>query len=255
MGEATSKETKKQGSDILKKTDVYSKAFKEYVALAGKKDILMKDMNLKASLALETIAKIRNEQKIKYDKLRDESEIIISGKRQKVSLAVKINDAFLNAKGYRMVLAGSDVRNVSTYGQWKGYHSTLKRIIDELKPLMADKVFEQIVQNIEGINKVISKVKENIDDEDKTKPLDGIQVSVKNYLASFQSYASLMKTQQASKIAMESSAATIGKICLQSKGVQLVQMQAQISESTAVITVVSLCAVFFGVLIAFLLIL
>ena len=353
LGDAKSKKIKKQATDILKKADVYGKAFKDYVALAVKKDTLMSDMNFKASMALETTTKIHNQEKTKYELLRGESETKISSMRQRVSLATKISDAFLNAKGYRMVLAGSDVRNVSIYGQWKGYHSNLRRTIDELEPLLADEVskkslekvllkqiecvnkathffdsktddnnialikaiknlkrailyfqqemqeqlefyledvqifsgqmvelssgvgqiakillntrilekdfinteddevFEKITRNIESIDKVIAEVKETIDDEDKTKPLEGIQSSVKNYLTSFKSYASLMKAQQTTKADMESNAAIIEKICLKSKGSQLLQMQAQISKSTDIITIVSLCAVIFGVLIAF----
>jgi len=356
LNDTQSKDVKKQATDIIKKSDLYRKAFEAYVALAVKKNTLMSDMNNKASMALGTTDRIRDEQKAKYDQLRDESETKISSMRQRVSLATKISDAFLNAKGYRMVLAGSDVLNVSIYEQWKGYHSDLKRTIDDLKVLLTeggskkslekilskqivcvnkatlffenktnennialikavkelnrsiiyfqqemqeqlefyvedvqifsgqmmefssgadqiakillntrilekdfinteeDKIFEEITQNIATIDKTIAEVKKNIDDEDKTKPLDGIQEAVKNYLSSFKSYASLMKGQQTAKVAMESNAANIQKICLKSKDLQHSQMQDQITQSKTFITVVSLFAVIFGVIIALLLI-
>ncbi len=353
LKQAKSKEVKKQADDILKKLNMYNKAFTDYVALAQKKDTRMSEMNGKASLALETTAKIHDEQKTKYNQLRSESETKISNMRQRVGYASKMNEAFLNAKGYRMVLAESDVRNISTYEQWKGYHSDLKRVADEVTPLLLedvskkslenvlskqtaciekanaffddksrdnnialikavkdlglailyfqqemqeqlefyledvqifsgqmmemssgvaqiakillntrilekeyinteeDGVFEQITINIESIDKVISEAKETIDDEEKTKPLTGIQEACKNYLTSFKSYASLMKSQQTAKKLMESNAATIQKICLTSKDSQHSQMQRQITQSSAFIFVVGLCAVVFGVLIAF----
>ncbi|NOX33785.1 MAG: bacteriohemerythrin [Deltaproteobacteria bacterium] len=63
-----------------------------------------------------------------------------------------------------------------------------------------------------------------------------------------------MKGQQTAKDAMESNAASIQKICLKAKDFQRTQMLAQITKSTAFITIVSLCAVIFGILIALLLI-
>ncbi len=95
--DSKSKEVKKQAEDILKKSEIYPKAFKDYLALAEKKDTLMGDMNQKASIALETTAKIGDEQKAEYDQLRDENESKISQMRQRVSLSIKMNDAFLEA--------------------------------------------------------------------------------------------------------------------------------------------------------------
>jgi len=112
-------------------------------------------------------------------------------------------------------------------------------------------LFEKITRNIASIDKVIAQVKDFIDDEGQTKPLDGIRDDVRNYLLSFNRYAGLMKDQQSSKIAMESSAASIQQICLKSKNLQYSQMQAQIVESNFLIAIVSLCAVIFGVVIAF----
>jgi len=344
LKEASSKDVKNQATEIIKKSDTYAKAFKDYVALASKKDTLMTDMNKKASLALETTGKTSDEQKAKYNLLRDESETKISSMRQRVAFSAKMHEAFLNAKGYRMVLAELGKGNISIYEQWKGYHSDLKRAAESISPLLPDddakkglekvllkqtacmekanaffdnntddknvalikavkelnlailyfrqemqeqlefyledvqifsgqmmelssgvdqvakillntrilekdfinteddKLFEQITQNIESIDKVIAQVKENIDDEEKTKFLDGIQETVKNYLSSFKSYASLMKSQQSTKSAMELNAANIQKICLVSKDLQHTQMQSQITRSTAFITIVSIVA-------------
>ena len=353
---AGSVEIKKQIVDIIKNLDLYSSAFDQYRTLAGQKDNLMADMNLKADLALETTDKIRNEQKYKYEQLRDESETKISDLRLRVGQSIKIHDAFLNAKGYRMVLAESQVRNVSMYEQWKGSHKNLKSAADTVLPLLIEDVskksleqvllkqtdcidtvnrffenntdenhialikavrelrraviafqqemqeqlefyvedvqifsgqmmalssgvdqiakillqtrilekefintedetvFDKVTLKIEAIYKVIDDVKQTIDDEDKATPLDGIQQTVKNYLSSFDRYASLTKTQQTAKLVMESNASDIQKICLASKASQHEQMQSQIKKSTAFITLVSLCAVIFGILIALLLI-
>ena len=353
---AGSVEIKKQIVDIIKNLDLYSSAFDQYRTLAGQKDNLMADMNLKADLALETTDKIRNEQKYKYEQLRDESETKISDLRLRVGQSIKIHDAFLNAKGYRMVLAESQVRNVSMYEQWKGSHKNLKSAADTVLPLLIEDVskksleqvllkqtdcidtvnrffenntdenhialikavrelrraviafqqemqeqlefyvedvqifsgqmmalssgvdqiakillqtrilekefintedetvFDKVTLKIEAVYKVIDDVKQTIDDEDKATPLDGIQQTVKNYLSSFDRYASLTKTQQTAKLVMESNASDIQKICLASKASQHEQMQSQIKKSTAFITLVSLCAVIFGILIALLLI-
>ncbi len=352
---SNSKEIKKQAQDILKKSSTYEKAFDEYVTLANKKDDLMSDMDQKASMALETTTKIRDEQKTKYDQLRDESESKISQMRQRVGFSVEINNAFLEAKGFRLVLSDAQGQNISIYEQWKGEHRDLKAAVDDVTPLLVedeskksiekvvsaqthlmdkannffvdkssdnnialikavkdmrraivffqqemqeqlefyiedvsifsgqmvelssgvdqiakillntrilekefintedDAVFEKIAENIAAIDKVIAQVKENIDDEDKTKPLDGIQMAVQNYLTSFQSYANLMKAQEVAKVAMEANAASIQKICQASKDTQHGQMQAQISKSTALITMVSVIAVVFCILITLLL--
>ncbi|MCF6248175.1 MAG: bacteriohemerythrin [Desulfobacula sp.] len=353
--DSKSKEVKKQAGDILKKTEIYDKAFKDYLALAGKKDNLMSDMNQKASMALETTAKIRDEQKLKYDQLREESESKISQMRMRVGYSIKMNDAFLEAKGLRLVLSESQERNVSIYEEWKGKHRNLKVSVDKVKSLLTedtskksiekllsaqddllvkanlfyedkssenniaviqavkelrrriisfqqemqellefyiedvqifhgqmmelstgvariakillktrilekefintedDAVFGQISANIASIDKVISQVKENIDDEDKTKSLMGIRKAVQNYLSSFKSYADLMKSQDGAKTAMEANASSIQQICLKSKDFQHSRMQSQITQSTTIISIVSLIAVIFGILIAILL--
>ncbi|NOX33784.1 MAG: hypothetical protein GXP56_08590 [Deltaproteobacteria bacterium] len=148
LDDAKSKDIKKQAVEIIKKSDTYGKAFNDYVAFAGKKDTLMSDMNHKASLALEITAKIRDEQKAKYNQLRDESETKISKMRLRVSLAGKIHDAFLNAKGYRMVLAESNERNISIYEQWKGNHNNLKMASDQIKPLLVEENSKKSLQEL-----------------------------------------------------------------------------------------------------------
>ncbi|MCP4720070.1 MAG: hypothetical protein GY860_11485, partial [Desulfobacteraceae bacterium] len=109
-------------------------------------------------------------------------------------------------------------------------------------------IFQQIIQNIVSIDNALSDIKEIIDDEDKTKPLDGIQEAVNAYITSFKRYAELMKSQQAVKNQMESNAAGIEAICLKSKDTMNTQMRAQIVSSTTFITIVSIFAVIFGIL-------
>jgi hemerythrin-like metal-binding protein len=346
---------KKQAEQIIKTSDTFAKAFGDYVALAGKKDVLMEDMGQKASAALEITSGIRDEQKAKYDALMAESETKTSRMRQRVVYAERIKENFLQAKGYRMVMSDTLVNNVSTMTQWKGHHSNIKRDLKEVAPLMFEEisktrhgkiiltqddaiekatlffdnktqennqalikavkamhmaiitfhqemqellefyiedvqifasqmmelslgadqvakillktrilekefirtedeaVFQQIIQNISSIDTAISSIKENIDDGEKTKPLDGIQEVVNIYIQSFKSYAELMKSQQTAKTQMESNAAGIETICLESKDIMNSQMRAQIVKSTTFITIVSLCAVIFGILIAFVL--
>lgn len=348
-------EVKKQAGDILKKSQVYEKAFTDYVALAGKKDDLMSDMDQKASMALETTSKISQEQKAKYDRLREESETTISKMRMRVEIAVKINNAFLEATAFRMVLQDSEEQNISIYEQWKGQHRNLKASVDQVSPMLTedisiksiekvlatqkecidaataffddkssvnnislikavknfkraivnfhqemqeqlefyiedvsiftgqmvelssgvdqiarillntrilekdfintedDAVFDNITKNIAAINNVIAKVKEKVDDEDKSKPLNGIQDTVNNYLTSFQSYANLMIKQEGAKKTMETNASSIQKICLSAKDFQHDRMQAQITKSKAFITIVSIVAVIFCILITLLL--
>ncbi len=353
LADARSETVKQQAAEIVKRTETYGRAFKAYVGLASQKDTLMADMNQKAGLALETTAGIRDEQRAKYDGIRDESDIKISMMRSRVVFAAKMNEAFLNAKAYRMVLSESQDHQVSVYTQWKGYHKNLTEAADKLAPLLDDDVskeslkqvllkqkacitradlffndktdagnialikavadlnraiiyfsqemqeqlefyvedvqifsgqamelssgvdeiakillntrilekefinteevslFEKIIQNIESIDRVIANVKEKIDDEDATKPLEGIQQEVNAYLSSFQSYAGLMNEQNATERQMETIAADIQKICLDTKDSQLDMMQAQIVKSSSFITIVSVFAVVFGVLIAF----
>ncbi|MBU3954691.1 MAG: bacteriohemerythrin [Proteobacteria bacterium] len=116
-----------------------------------------------------------------------------------------------------------------------------------------DGIFQQILQNIAAIDASISLIKETIDDEDKTKPLAGIKEAVDVYISSFKGYADLMKSQQTAKAQMESTAAGIESICRKSKESMHSQMQDQIVSSTTFITLVSIFAVIFGILIAFVL--
>ena len=143
-----SKEVKKQTQDVLQKANTYEKAFNDYVSLAGKKDSLMSDMNQKANMALDTTAKIRGEQKTKYDQLREESESKISQMRLRVGLAVKINDAFLEAKGFRMVLSDAAVQNISIYEQWKGQHRNLKAAVDQVKPMLTEDISKKSIEKV-----------------------------------------------------------------------------------------------------------
>ena len=129
------------------------------------------------------------------------------------------------------------------------------RILEkEFNQTEEDAIFQQILQNIDSIDKAIATIKETIDDADKTKPLEGIQEAVNVYISSFKSYAELMKRQQTAKEQMESTAAGIEAICLKSKEAMHTQMQSQIASSTTLITLVSIIAVIFGIVIAFFLI-
>jgi len=115
-------------------------------------------------------------------------------------------------------------------------------------------IFSKIIENIKPIDQVILKVKENIDNEEKTKLLDDIELAVNNYLSSFQSYAGIMKKQQVSKASMESNAQKIQKVCLQLKDSEYKEMESQIGRSQGLIIFVSICALIIGCVIAFFLI-
>ncbi len=337
---------------IAKGLDAYGKAFDQFVDMARQKDSLMADMNLKASSALEITAGIRDEQKAKYDTLMAESEAQTTNMRMRVLFANRINENFLQAKGYRMVISDSQGDNISMMTQWKGHHTDIKRDLKESLSLMtediakkrhakvvasqkaliqaveqffvdksqennlvviqavkamrmatitfkqevqellefyiedvqifssqmmdlssgADQVakillntrilekdfirnedeaaFTQIIKNISEIDTTISDIKAEIDDEEKTSPLNGIQEAVNNYIRSFKAYAELMKNQQATKTVMEKAAAGIESACLAGKDEMTAQMESQITSSTAVITIVSLIAIVLGILIA-----
>ncbi len=347
---------RKQAQQILKVSDTYAKAFDDYVALAGQKDTLMGEMNQKANAALAITSRIRDEQKANYDSLKAKSGKKISQMRQRLVFAERIKENFLQAKGYRMVMADSKDYNVSMMTQWKGHHNDIKRDLKDVAPLMfepvskerhekiittqkaviekagdffknrsyennmalikavramrmatitfqqemqellefyiedvqifsgqmmelssgADQVakillktrilekefmrtedeaiYQQVIQNISSIEDTVSYIRETIDEEEKTKPLDGIQAAVNAYISSFKRHAELMKSQQTAKEQMESNAGGIEGICLKSKESVHTQMQAQIVSSTTFITLVSIFAVIFGILIAFVLI-
>jgi len=114
-----------------------------------------------------------------------------------------------------------------------------------------EKIVEKIITSLMAVDKIIAQVKDKIDDEARVKPLDIIQKSVEDYLASFRAYAGLTKNQQIVKAAMEVNAEDIQKTCLESKDRQYALMQSQISKSSTFITIVSLCALVFGIFIAF----
>lgn len=345
----------KQAEQILKTSDIYVKAFDQYVDLAGKKDILIGDMNQKASAALAITARIRDEQKANYDSLMGKSEKTIFQMRQRLALAERIKENFIQAKGYRMVMSNSLEKNVSMMTQWQGHHKNIKQKVTAAAPLMfepvskerlekvvttqrlviekavaffenkshannlalisalkamdmatvtfqqemqellefyiedvqifsgqmmelssgADQVakillktrilekefmrtedgliFQQIIRNIISIGDTISHIKETIDDTEKTTPLEGIQEAVGIYLRSFKIHAELMKQQQTANAQMDSTALEIETICQKSKATVNTQMRAQIVRSTTLITLVSIFALVFGILIAFIL--
>ncbi|MBI9089125.1 MAG: bacteriohemerythrin [Desulfobacterium sp.] len=111
-------------------------------------------------------------------------------------------------------------------------------------------ISQQIIRNIVSIDTAITGIKTTIDEAEKTKPLDRIQDAVHVYISSFKTYTELMKSQGMAKAQMESAASEIEAICLKAKDAMHSQMQAQIVISKASITIVSLCAVIFGILIA-----
>ncbi|MCG8642773.1 MAG: bacteriohemerythrin [Desulfobacterales bacterium] len=350
-----SKDIRQKIEDILNFSDVYSKEFDAYTRLEEQKDALMANMNMTADLALEITERIRDGQLTEYEALMAESETKTAGLRQRVAQSVRMGEAFLTAKGYRMVLTESDIVSVSMYNQWKGYHNELKRIIESVTPLLTDDtskkdlarvvstqeicikkvdaffndktaennvavikavkdlqraityfqqgmqeqldwyledvqtvsdqmmrlssgadqiakillntrilekdfintedegVLEEIKLNINTIEKVFDTAKKYFDDEEKNRPLDEIQAAVQKYFSSLENYAGLMKEQQAARSVMESSAVNIQKICLVAKASQNERMKSQIAQSTAFITMVSVPALLFGGLIAFML--
>ena len=128
------------------------------------------------------------------------------------------------------------------------------RIMEKEFILTKDETFfQQILQNIKSIDSAIAEIRAGIDGEETTKPLDGIQDAATAYINSFKGYAELMGNQNRAKDRMESTAADISAICVTAKDVMHGQMKAQIRSSTTVITLVSVCAVIFGILIAFVL--
>jgi hemerythrin-like metal-binding protein len=115
-------------------------------------------------------------------------------------------------------------------------------------------IYPEIIKHITAIEDAVSSIRETIDDVDKTKPLEGIQDAVTSYIGAFKRHAELMTAQQVAKAQMESTAAGIQAVCLKSKTAMHTQMQDQILSSTTIITAVSIFALVFGVLIAFVLI-
>lgn len=330
----------------------YEAAFDTYVAMAGQKDGLMADMTLKADRALDITSGIRDDQKSRYDALVAESEEKISTMRLRVMYANRINENFLQAKGYRMVISGGQGDNLSMLTQWKGYHADIRRSLKESAPLMtedaakkrhgavttaqedlygaaeryfadsrfdnkltvingaramksatmafqqevqelldfyiedvqifsgqmmglssgADQVakillntrilekdfvrnqdretFNRIVGNISDIDDAISHIKAEIDDPEKTAPLDGIQEAVNNYIRSFKSYAELTADQQSAQSAMETAASGIELACTSAKDGMAEQMGRQINAATALMSGVSLAALVSGLLIS-----
>jgi methyl-accepting chemotaxis protein len=128
------------------------------------------------------------------------------------------------------------------------------RIMEKEFLLTEDSLFFQgIIENITTIDRTVAEIRENIDEQETTRPMAGIKDATKAYLSSFKAYAELMQNQNLTNERMESMAADIGAICLQGKGSMQDQMKAQIQSSTTVITIVSLFALILGSLIAFVL--
>ncbi len=138
------------------------------------------------------------------------------------------------------------------------------RILEKEFILTEDETFfHQILENIQSIDTAIQEIGERIHGEETTTPLDGIEETttpldgIKDaaaaYINSFKGYAELMDNQNRTKARMESTAADISAICVTAKDAMHGQMTAQIRSSTTVITLVSVCAVIFGILIVWVL--
>ena len=106
--------------------------------MARQKDEFMADMNQKASNALTITSGIRDDQKARYDALMAESEEKISTMRMRVYFANRINENFLQAKGYRMVISEGQGDSISMLTQWRGHHADIKRDLAESEPLMTE---------------------------------------------------------------------------------------------------------------------
>jgi|GEM_PF-599194 len=123
---------------IVKGLDEYGSVFGEYADLARQKDTLMADMNQKAGDAFEISAKIRDEQKTAYDALMEESETLIYQMRLRVGVAGRINENFLQARGYRMVIGETSNNSISMITQWKRFHSNIKKELEGSLSLMTE---------------------------------------------------------------------------------------------------------------------
>lgn len=132
-----------QAEKILNQTMAYEKAFDTYVSLDKEKEILMGDMNIKAGNALEITNRIRDEQKAEYDDLMAESESMTSRMRTRVGYADQIQEDLLQARGYYMVISGSDQENISMISQWKGHMDNIQRSLTESAPLMTEDIARQ----------------------------------------------------------------------------------------------------------------
>ncbi len=125
------------------------------------------------------------------------------------------------------------------------------RIMEKEFILTGDETFfQQILENIKAIDNAISEIRSRIDGVETTTPLDGIQDGAAAYINSFKGYAESMGNQNRAKERMESMAADISAICVAAKDDMHGQMAAQIALSQALITLVSVSAVIFGILIA-----
>ena len=146
--------------EISGQLEDYGKAFTEFVAMAKEKDMLMADMDQKANAAFEISAKIRDEQKSKYDSLMEESETRISEMRMRVSYANRVIENYYQEKGYRMVITDSENETVSLMTQWKRYHTNIKSALDESAPLMTEESAKKFHKKVLDAQSALFKVEE-----------------------------------------------------------------------------------------------
>ncbi|ACN16831.1 putative methyl-accepting chemotaxis protein [Desulforapulum autotrophicum HRM2] len=144
---------KMQADRIVKAAQTYVQAFDEYVTLADERKHLMADMNQKADSALDITTGIRDEQRTRHDALMAESETKRSWMRQRVEYADKIKEQFFQASAYRMVMADSPTKNISTMTQWKGGHENIKNDLKAVGPLMLEPIAKQRHANIASAQK------------------------------------------------------------------------------------------------------
>jgi len=229
-----------------------------------------RDLKKVAPLMVEPIAKERHEKIVNAHKtLVEKAELFFNDKSQKNNQALidAVNAMHLTTTIFQQELQellefyGEDVQIFSgqmmelSAGADQVANILLKTRILEKEFIRTEdeSIYQEIIENISSIEDAISYIRDTIDDADKTKPLEGIQDAVNVYIGSFKSHAELMKRQQTVKVQMESTAAGIEAICLKSKATMHTQMQAQIISSTRIITLVSILALVFGILIAFVL--
>ncbi|WDP92843.1 MAG: bacteriohemerythrin [Desulfobacter sp.] len=141
-------ELKKSIRRIEDGLEAYGGAVDQYADMARQKDSLMTGMDDKAGSAMEIATKIRDEQKAGYDALMEESDIRMSQMRIRVGAASRIQENFLQAGGYRMVLAGSADQSISMVTQWKRYHANIKKELDGSASMMDEETAKTWHSNV-----------------------------------------------------------------------------------------------------------
>ncbi|HKL00194.1 MAG TPA: bacteriohemerythrin [Desulfotignum sp.] len=144
------KEIQGRAEKILAQSDAYETAFDTYVSLAEERDVLMADMNAKAGNALEITTRIRDGQKAEYDALMDQSETRTGLMRTRVGYAAQIQDDLLQAKGYYLVISGSDQENISMISQWKGHMDNIQRVLNASGPLMTEEIAQKRHERVQA---------------------------------------------------------------------------------------------------------